>query len=360
MPSYNFADQYKMAGLDPGPAIIQLRQPPFDKLRREIKLSTILNLTRLYFGFPVPDGTDWFRNAFAKSDPSFSMVANEREVAVLSVCLLAAALEDGHVCAGLAPVVAAAGGARNPLLRIEFIEDARQAIAAHAVTSRQHNAVDIRQIKQPTKSKVTEAVTALLADPDWPKAGDAINLAGRESSEASKTLTNQILAVLSPLAEQVLDLREEVSMLWWYIGGCSRALEKPFEKLNIGLAALMAGLDLAHITQGQSGPVAAPAILQRIVMGSRANRNKEISLESAVEALPAGAFQQLDISEKIKNVSDLCPVLAALAKADEIGGGGTWHAAFKKASLLEAGTKFLPVELAIQVYRESLLLAQVD
>lgn len=359
MASYNFADQYKAAGLAPGPEIIRLRQAPFDKLRKGIDLPIVLNLTRLYFGLPVPDGTDWFREAFAETDASFSMLDNEREVSVLSACLLAAALEDGHVCAGLAPVAAAAGGRRDPPVRPEFIEEARQALATHSVASRQQATADINKIKQPAKSKVAASVDTLLTAPDWSKAGDAIKLAGSESFEASKTLANQVYSVVSPLVEQVRDLREEVSMLWWYIGGWSRALEKPFADLDVGLAALMAGLDLAHLAEGESGPAAAPAILHRIVIDSRAAGNEKISLESAVEALPAGVFHRLDIPEKISIVSDLCPVLAALVKADEIG-GGVWHTAFKKATGLEAGALFYPIELAMQVYRESLLLSQID
>jgi len=177
--------------------------------------------------------------------------------------------------------------------------------------------------------------------------------------EASKTLANQVVSVVSPLAKQVCDLQEEVAMLWWYIGGWSRALERPFTDLGTGLTALMAGLDLAHLTQRGGGPIAAPAILQRVIVGSGAGWNKKLALTSAVEALPAGAFQLLEIPKNIGDVSDLCPVLSALAKAEEIGGGGKWHAAFKRDSQLDATSEFLPIELAMQVYRESILLAQV-
>lgn len=359
MPSYNFADQYKAAGLNPGPEIIQRRQEPFDKLLTEIDTTRVLDLTRLYFGFSVPNGTDWFSEAFRETDASFSMIDNEREASVLSACLLAAALVDGNVCAGLAPIVAAAAGSRTPLVRHEFIEEARQALAAYSVNYRQQTAADINNITQPARSKVTTSVDTYLQAPDWAKAGDAIKLAGKESFDATKNLANQVSSVISPLAEQVRDLREEVSMLWWYIGGWSRALDKPFAELDIGLAALMAGLDLAHLSQGESGPVAAPAILHRLVVTSRVGEDKKIALKVAVDALPPDTFQRLEIPKAIDKVSDLCPVLAALAKADEIG-KGAWNVVFKKVSGLDAGAKFLPIELAMQIYQESLLLAQID
>jgi hypothetical protein len=360
MPSFNFADQYKAAGLNPGPEIIKLRQEPFDKIQKGLNTTMVLDLTRLYFGFAVPNGTEWFSEAFRETDASFSMIDNEREASVLAACLLAAALDAGNVCAGLAPIVAAAAGSRVPLVRPEFIEDARQALAIHSINSRQQTAADLSKIKQPVKSKVAAAVAEYLPAPNWNNSGDAIKLAANESFEATKTLANQVSSVISPLVKQVRDLREEVSMLWWYIGGWSRILEKPFSELDVGLAALMAGLDLAHLTLGESGPVAAQAILHRLLISSStSNESKKIALKSAVDELPSDTFQQLQIPKTINSVSDLCPVLAALAKADEIG-NGQWYIAFKKTTHLDAGTKFPLIELAMQVYRESLLLAQID
>jgi hypothetical protein len=359
MPSFNFADQYKAAGLNPGPEIIKLRQEPFDKIQKRLNTTMVLDLTRLYFGFAVPNGNEWFSEAFRETDASFSMIDNEREASVLAACLLAAALDAGNVCAGLAPVVAAAAGSRVPLVRPEFIEDARQALAIHSINSRQQTAANVSKIKQPAKSKVAAAVDEYLPAANWSNSGDAIKLAANESFEATKTLANQIYSVISPLAKQVRDLREEVDMLWWYIGGWSRVLEKPFSELDVGLAALMAGLDLAHLTLGESGPVAAQAILHRLLISSTAGENKKIALKSAVDALPPDTFQQLEIPKTINSVSDLCPVLAALAKADEIG-NGAWYIAFNKATHLDAGTKFPLIGLAMQVYRESLLLAQID
>lgn len=76
--------------------------------------------------------------------------------------------------------------------------------------------------------------------------------------------------------------------------------------------------------------------------------------------MPVGTFPRLEFPKDIAQVSDLSPVLCALAKAEEIGSGSAWHAAFKKTTGLEATMPFSPLELAIQVYRESLLAAQVE
>ena len=94
MSNFNFGDSYKAAGLNPGPDIIGLRQEPFNQLLEQIDSQMTMDFTRLLYGLPIPRGTEWFREAFAETDPSFSMVDNEREAAVLSACLLNAAIKN--------------------------------------------------------------------------------------------------------------------------------------------------------------------------------------------------------------------------------------------------------------------------
>lgn len=360
MSSYNFADRYRAAGLAPGHEIIALRQVPFDNLRKDADVAIILDLTRLYFGLPVVDGAEWFREAFAETDLSFSMIDNEREASVLSACLLGAIIDDGNVFAAIAPLVAAAGGARTPLSSTDLLEYARQAVAKYSVASRQAQSVDVTKIKLPAKGKAAAAMDAVVQTPEWASLGEVVKTVSSESLEATKTLTNQIFSVVKPLAAQVRDLQEEVSMLWWYIGGWSRALEKPFTELDIGTSALMAGLDLGNLVQGESGPAAAAAILHRLVVTPRTDGQDPLSLDVAVDSVPFGTFPGFEFIGKISQVGDLCPVLCALSKAEEVGTGSAWHAAFKKITGLEASMTFTPLELAMQVYRESLLIAQVE
>jgi hypothetical protein len=61
---FNFADNYRSAGLTTHPDALRTRQEPFDKLREAIDPQTAIDLTRLYFGLSVPRGTDWFRECF--------------------------------------------------------------------------------------------------------------------------------------------------------------------------------------------------------------------------------------------------------------------------------------------------------
>jgi hypothetical protein len=310
---FNFADSYRAAHLAPGPEILRLRQQPFAVLRDTFDLKRALDLTRLFFDLPVPDGTDWFRSAFAETDDSFSMLDNKREVAVLAACLLEAAIEDGHVMAAVATLATAAAGNRRPLVRPELLEHASQALLAQEISNRR-----------------TELA----------------NLTGQEA--------------LPSLTKEAANLREEVDILWWFVGGWSQALQCPFGDLNPSLVPVIAGLDLAYLTRGPKGPAAAPAILQRLLTAGRKRRVGKVTIQGAVDALSPDLFERLQLREELKRVPDICPVLTAFSRAHEIGASPVWHNPFRTASRLEPTSAFQPLALAMQAYRETLLLKQLD
>lgn len=360
MAAFNFADSYRAAGLNPGPEILRLREEPFKALRTSIEPELAVNLTRLYFGLEVPGGTDWFRDAFGETDSSFSMYDNQREAAVLSAGLLEAGLNDGKAYAGLAPLTAAAAGARAPLVRPELLELAKAALITDAVDGRQRTAADPSVIRLPGKSKAPSEIANLLTSPDWAKVGTILNQMISESSEWTKNLTNQVFSVVKPVAQQVADLREEVDMLWWHIGGWSRALDRPFADMKPSLIAVMAGLDLADLSRTSTGIAAAPAILQRTVALADRKKTASVSISDAVEGMSADELEKMELEEALDSVPEICPMLTAFAKASQIGAGTAWHASYKKATQLEPTLVFSPLNLATQIYRERLLLSALS
>lgn len=345
MSGFSFADTYKAAGFTPGPEIIRLRQEAFDVIRKEMKAAKVVDAVRLYFGLPVPDGAPWFRDAFAAIDPSFTMLDNEREAAILSACLLSAEIDSGNVGASFAPLTAAAVGNREPLVQPGLIEQARQALHTAAVAARRYDNPQSNR----TAPKVDETADALAQNGDWAKAAVLLKQIATEGTARSDRL-----------AAEVHDLREEVDMLWWYIGGWSRILEQPFSTLGPGPAALMAGIDLADLTKGEVGPAAASAILLRVISAGRKKQAAKVTLGESVDGLPAEGRKGVYLPKALGKALDICPVLGALAKAVEIGKSPAWHESFKSASHLEVSAAFNPADLALQVFRERQLLAQLE
>ncbi|WP_233431430.1 hypothetical protein, partial [Leptospira santarosai] len=54
--------------------------------------------------------------------------------------------------------------------------------------------------------------------------------------------------------------------------------------------------------------------------------------------------------------ADLCPVLYSLYKYFEIGDSLSWQISYKKDVLFDPHISFKPIELAMQAYRERLML----
>jgi hypothetical protein len=362
MTTLNLADRYRAAGLNPGADTLGLRQGPFDELRKAIKAERAVELTRLYFGLMSPAGTEWFRDPFHTADQSFSMVDNKREVAVLAACLLDAGFEDGKTVCALAPLAAAAAGARQPEAAPQLLTHLERSLAEKAIRARQREHGEPNEIKAPAMSTLPTdqaALTQAIAN-DWSKAAGFIKQASDESMEAIKRLATQVANVVKPLHADVADLREEVEILWWHIGGWSRILDVPFSKLPTPTAAALAGLDVAELSGTLQGPAAVPALIQRTIAAGREGKLGQGTIKEAVDGLPEGALEKLAPAEALAYLPDICPVLTAFAKARETGAGSAWHAAFRKSSGLTEEVGFRTLDLAMQVFRERMLLFALE
>jgi len=352
---FNFADNYRMAGLNPGPDILKLRQDPFEKLRKELTTEMAINLVRLYFGLPLPDGTDWFRDAFGEADLSFSLHENAREAAVLAGGLLSAGIEDGEMYCALATLTTSVSGLRSPQVSLPLVAQAGHALSVQAINDRQRTPSNPEQIKLPPKSKLPAEAETLAGSNQWQ---ELIKKVTDESNEAVKNLANQTAWVTRPLAADVADLREEVAMLWWHIGGWSRILDRPFSELDLSISAMMAGIDLANLSRTSTGPAAAPAILQRTIVAGRKIKAGKIHIKDAIEAMPDEAFEKLRLDDVVGRW-DVFPVLGAFASVKASGKGTAWQPAFLRNAGIDPNFALSPFELALQVYRETQLLSEL-
>lgn len=355
-----------MAGLNPGPDIISRREEPFTKLRNDLTADQAVDLARLYFDLPgeYPDGHEWVREAFAETDESFTMVDNKRELAVLAYCLLAAGTQDGLVAAGLAPLITAVAGNRSPIYKPELLDDLTDDLNTLAVRRRDRASIDAGAIRQPAAFKLNTKAEDITDD--WAELTAVLRNIGEQSRTNTANLANGVYSVLRPLVQQFHEVREEVDLLWWHLGGSSRVLDLPFCELDIALASAMAGLDMALLTSSPPGGVSAPAILQRTIDSGRKNRSgrsaarKAVTIREAVDAFPSNRFNDLIFGEELEAVDDVCVVLGAFKKASEIGPGPAWYGAFQRTTGLSEDAEFSPLGLAMQVYREAMLLRLLE
>ncbi len=357
MTDFNLADSYRSAGLAPRPEIMTLRQAPFEALAEESSSEHIVTLVRLHFGLAAGNGVAWFRDAFAASDPTFSMIDNEREIAVLAACVLGKQIADNVSLAAIAITCAAVQGLRAPLVAPGLVVHAEAYLSSHAVATRRRSRANLDTIKLPGKSKIPTEAASLAQAGDWSVVANLLARTSDESTDRLKTAINQIFGVIKPMAQDIVDLREEVAMLWWHIGGWSRLLDAPFAGYDSGTAAILAGIDLADLAETIVGPVAVPAMLQRTIANGRKGRSAKIAIVDAVNGLKPEELSKLEINDDIADLTDLCPVLAALDKAAELQDPAAWPAILARTNRFDTAQALTPLALGRQCYWERQLLA---
>lgn len=353
MGTFNFADSYKAAGLTANGEILRFRQQAFDTVKGKSDAQSAVTLCRLYFGISTTD-TEWFRSAFHATDNSFSMIDNEREVAVLAACIIDARLEANDPFAALAILTTSFAGVRTPVVRPELVQRAEQMLLERGVDEGSSASIDADLIRAPAKSKTAAAIAGVPVN-DWAKLLEVLKQISTEGTTATTSLASQVDSVVRPLIERSKKLEEEVSMLWWYIGGWSRLLSSPLETYPLASAAILAALDLADLSRNYFGPAAATPLLRKIIQNGKRDADAEVSVDEAMKGIDFRKYALLETGDAVKQNPELFPALFAVAKAAELGPETPWQAIYLKQTRIDATTKTKAISLATQAYRERLL-----
>jgi len=149
-------------------------------------------------------------------------------------------------------------------------------------------------------------------------------------------------------------MREESQMLWWIFGGHSRSLCRGFSCLDSYQAALVGAVDLANLTTFTLlGPIAAPAMLERVIASSKKQKAPSAkSLLATLESFDQSDLNNLEISTELP--ARITPVSSAIDLARTLG-KGAWHQRFKTLTGVDASIELEPISLAVQLYHEHLL-----
>jgi hypothetical protein len=350
MNKLNFADRYAQAGLSPGGAIITSRQAPAERILKDLITPRIFDLVQCYFGQPDLDLT-WLRNEFIQEDPAFSLINNQRECIILAAAILDAKIAQGHSQTILALLTTSMSGKRAVAEFGWLLDEAENGFLTRAVAARQSSKIE-PNLTVPATPKLTEELAASPVN-DWPGLLANVAKVRAESSGISNSIATQASAALSAMQTQLLYMREETQILWWLFGEHSRTFNRHFSTYSSGVAAIIAGVDLGNLTTASTlGPVAAPAMLERVLRLTNGEKGKKISLAAALDGIDTDELHALKIFGK-DQPPRIFPVMTAIAKAK--GAPGAWQGAFEKATGVSPTVEFEPIELGIQIYHEHLL-----
>jgi hypothetical protein len=352
----NLADLYQAANIPLSAEDFAARESGFAAVCKTLSEAKIIDLTRMYFGFwEKLEGFEWFREGFDKPDAPFSLAANRREASVLAGGILLEALKGGQGFAGLAVLSASLSGLRSaavPGIEMATFETEFKNLTAKAASSQWYST----SFKPLGKSLITSE--KMIAGGSIGTMGPEVQMALDETYSATKAAFGEVQALLKQMANDLSEARQEIEMLWWLTGGCSRKLERPFADLGIPLGAVAAGFDLADLSLTSCGPYAAEAMLARALSGIKKPK-RSVSLAEVGDSPSVEEFGFLAVSQYVPKCLDICPLSAALAKSAEIGKGTAWHQSFEKDVHAKPSAQLGPLEIAVQAMRERLLLSNL-
>jgi hypothetical protein len=351
MGNFTFADRYAEAGLAPGAAIIVSRQEPANRIAASITDERVLILVNAYYSNPGVDLT-WLRDEFIQEDPSFSLVNNEREARLLSALVLGKLVQEGKAVAILGLVIGRLAAQNQATEFGWLLQDASQALAERAVSERRVHAINTK-ITWAATAKLTDEVAA-VAEGDWPGLVAVLGKIRSESHIALKGIAAQSSEALLALERENDLLREETQMLWWLFSGHSAGLQRSFVAFTPSQAALVGALDLGSLTTSILGPIAAPAMLERVIALSKRPKGQPVTeLAKVIDSFAPADLLRLSVLPA-KLPPRLAPITAAIEQARTIG-QGAWHVRFQSQIGLDPSMEVEPTTLAQQLYLEHLL-----
>jgi hypothetical protein len=356
----DFANWYNAVSLLPDARTLELRWEAVEVLANELKVAEVPNVVRVFFALSGADGfLEVIRNATQKRDTTFITDGDRNELSVLAGGVIAHSVsKSSNVANAIALAVSCAGaqGLRQAPRLQGVVDEAMRYLTEESVRAR---AVS----ENPVVDLNVAELTKLLAS----RGGVAVSDANSVWSGVEVVLkeflaehTKHTKSINSSLETTRKRQREESDILWWLFSDHTLDGSKAFSDLSVPKACVWGARDLAALTLFMPGPFANPAFLHRMLRLVKARVPSGVSISESVDACDLEWKQKLLSALPVQQLADLCPVLFAIAKSVEVGGGTAWTAAFEHSTGLAAQGKLAPVHLAVQVYNETLLLRALE
>lgn len=333
-----------------------LRLEPFDKISEDLDRDRTLDLVRFYFGLPVAGDTGWFSTPFTDADAAFSMITNKREVSIIAMALLAneiAVYEDSF--AALAVLVASALGRREPAVWPQFVEIVSAAARDFAISERRVSKpkqINVRALSDDLGGSEEDIITAM----DLAQLNTVLKKLNADSQEMDEHLASQVSAGLKLLRDDIATLREEKDMLWWLIGGQSDGLQQPYASMKEGKSAYMIGFDLAKLCRTPFGPYASGYLITKALSEGRDGKLAKLKVDALPKLFSEDELKIIGHSPEIENLRDLCFLNNAINRANDLGLPNGWKRKYGEDGSLSNNTSFESEEIALQSFREAMLL----
>ncbi|PKM46860.1 MAG: hypothetical protein CVV05_00140 [Gammaproteobacteria bacterium HGW-Gammaproteobacteria-1] len=350
----NFGEWYRLVAIEPDAEKLEKRWAGVKEWAESLRNSdeNTLETVRIFQGIPVKASRAPFLEAFRTQDTAFPQ-RNDLELQVLAGASLVECVQTaGSNGVGLRTAVLAGTALEASILRAteprldEIADEVTAGLRAIAVAQRKRRSVNTIDVRD----KANAATNAMKQIPTI----TSFEILTSVITPIFQSLVGAVRAADVGLTDAAHSLRcadEETNILWWIEGGCSRDMNKSWAALKHG-TAIIAGTELADLTDAALGPRDAAALLARVLSGAAGNG--EEALASYVNALPADWARERtsNLDEGTLALMPLTHAIFLRARSDDT----SWQQYFDSSSGLKSSTQLTATRIARQSYVEAILL----
>ncbi len=357
-----FPEWYQQAVLEPTDDELEKCWQGVETISQEMDAEQCINVVRLFFGIPFSASVfnDRFSESFQKFDPNFPMRDNLVLLKVLAGAVIVNIMDEhgkqtANVTA-LSTLCANSHGARPSVPISDVIDYAQKYIPEHSVKLSSVSAnLPLKATGKEWKQTLEGFIEAWTSDEAEPKQ-DAISAPFQRIAK----LINGQLDTIRLLDQQLQLQQEETDILWWVFSEYSNDLETPYADLDLPIACLVAGKELADLVTYPPGPRYAKGILLKVLQTVSQDNTEAIKLCDAINASDREWREKLLKYENLDRILDIIPIHVAASKSLETTRKTTWYDAFMTANGFKASHTFQAIDLAWQSYLERMLLRSLD
>jgi hypothetical protein len=357
-----FGEWYRKVNLEPDDNLLKRRWKGISSFSKDITKSRILDLARIFYK-RTPINAEFekeFRSGFFKADTAFKMRDNEPELAILAGATLASIFKGkdnaiGDVAA-LATVCPCVQGKTTSAPVPDILDEAREYLVQRSTTLRKRDELQWKCISVPQLDDSMAAISDACKKNIASGLEEPFSILLKKLREALENVTQGI----NQVQHNHLLYREESDMLWWMQGRYSRDLQIPIDQINLPVASLVAGKELADLVRVIPGPFSVKAILYQMLSKEGSDVDSEVTLSSVINEADRNWRETWNQSYSKSEAIDLCPILFAVKKSLETDGDKNWPDAFKKVIGLPSNVKINTIDIAMQTYEECLFIKSYE
>jgi hypothetical protein len=379
-----FADWYRVAAIEPQGDLLQKRWEAIEGVVYAAEVPDTLELVRVFYGSPRKSArfVDRYRDAFKACDLTFPMRDNDAELRVLAGATLVTLLHArGGTLADVAALAMVSGECRGlrPGDRVpDMLLEARRHLAARSVELRTPRKVtppvapklDVDALLEPlrtaaqarqTRDPGFEGMLEPLHAPGPPKPGPSLDIVS-DAIRGIAAAVSDVAGAAAQVADEHgrrLQLHQEQSnILWWLLAEHSRDLGRRMATLPLPAACLVAGKELADLTDGTPGPLAAAGVLDRMLRAVEPELRGSTTIQEAVNGTPPEWREAWTAdAAHFEGIEDLCPVISSVRRSLDGNGPDDWAPSIRKLTGIDVTGGLPPLDVAFQTYEERLLVA---